>query len=55
MKVWLKQLHGVRAGVAAFEGATRVVIFCPDTDNVLIDCSRAFYNAQVAQGRIIPR
>ena len=59
MKVWLKQRHGVldtwRPGVAAFEGSARVAVFCPDTDNVLIDCSRAFYDAQVAQGRIIPR
>ena len=59
MKVWLRQRHSklvdsFRYGEASF-GADRVVVICPDTENVLIDCSKAFFESEVAKGRIITK
>lgn len=59
MKVWLKQHHNrlidsYRYGRALFQRERgRVVVVCPDSDNMLINCSRAFFDAEVERGRIV--
>lgn len=59
MKVWIKQHHNVlihsyRYGEMMLDKANdRVIIICPDTDNILIDCSRKFYESEVNAGRIV--
>jgi hypothetical protein len=57
MRVWIRQHHNslidsFRYGERMNEGA-RIVVICPDTDNVLIDCSRAFYEAECRKRRIL--
>lgn len=57
MKCWIKQKHNqlidsFRYGVILKEN-DRVVILCPDTDNELVNCSKSFFEREVAQGRII--
>lgn len=59
MKVWLKQHHNslidsYRYGDMMLDKANdRVIIICPDTDNVLVNCSKSFYDAEVLAGRIV--
>lgn len=56
MKVWIRQQttpSSFRYGVLLRGGTDRVVIMCPDEDNILIDCSRDFLESEIARGRII--
>lgn len=59
MKVWLRQKHNqhfdsFRYAEALFaREKKRVVVICPDTENVLINCSRPFFDKEVENGRII--
>lgn len=58
-QVWLKQRHNQyldswRYGRALKE-ENRVVIVCPDTENVLVDCSVSFFESEVKKGRIIEK
>ena len=60
MKVWIRQHHDIlthsyRYGVLLRDGLDRVVVMCPDEDNILIDCSRDFLDGEIARGRIILR
>ena len=57
MRVWIRQHHNTmtdsfRYGERMNEGA-RVVVMCPDTDNVLIECSRSFYESECRKRRIL--
>ena len=59
MKVWLKQKHNELFDSFRFGWALsakkegRMVVFCPETDNVLLDCSNSFFTSQVEKGNII--
>lgn len=59
MKVWLKQKHNELFDSFRFGQALRakkegrMIVFCPETDNVLMDCSVAFFTSQVEKGNII--
>lgn len=38
-----------------FHEGNRVKCICPDTGNVLVDCSKAFFDSEVAKGRILTK
>lgn len=57
MNVWIKQRHNklfdsYRIGRALREG-DRVIVLCPESDNELINCSQAFFDAEIAKGRLV--
>lgn len=57
MKVFLKQRMGVldtwRFAEACFNAERAVVFDTYDEDHLLIDCSKKFFDAEVAKGRIL--
>ena len=57
-KVWLINKHSGpldtswRVGNMEIE-MDRVVVRCPDSGNVLINCTKKFFDVEVSKGRII--
>lgn len=57
MRVWIRQKHNslldsFRVGFLRVEGK-RMIIRCPDTMNVLINCTKPFLDKEIEKKRII--
>lgn len=57
MNAWIRQKHNQYIDswriARIIYGKERVTLICPDTDNVLVDCSKEFLVKEIDQGRII--
>lgn len=57
IKVWLRQKHNKLLDSYRFGNAEisreRVQVRCPESQNLLVDCSRKFFDSEVAKERIV--